>query len=119
MAEKLFSIQADQFELQFFRAGGAGGQKQNKTSSACRVIHRASGAVGECREERHQHENRKRAFHRCVESERFKAWLKIEVARVTGQLAQVEVAVGLAMQRDNILVEIKRSNGTWKKEEAE
>ena len=46
--ELLFSLTKNDFELQFFRAGGKGGQKQNKTSSGCRIIHKESGAVGYC-----------------------------------------------------------------------
>ena len=80
MSDLLFKVTKDDFDMQFFRAGGNGGQKQNKTSSACRIVHRASGAVGESREERSQPQNRKIAFRRCVESYQFKAWLRAEAA---------------------------------------
>ena len=47
MRELLFSVTRDDFTIQTFRAGGKGGQKQNKTDSGVRCIHNASGAVGE------------------------------------------------------------------------
>src|SRR5256714_7777593 len=47
-----------------YRASGPGGQKRNKTSSAVRLRHPASGLIVIAEESRSQHENRARALRR-------------------------------------------------------
>lgn len=109
----LFSVTREDFDLQTFRCGGNGGQKVNKTSSGVRLIHRASGARGESREERSFEQNRRNAFRRLVETPTFKAWHRMEVARRTGQEAELEARVREQMDERNLVVEVKDEEGRW------
>ena len=51
-------IKSEDYEMQVFRSSGAGGQHINKTSSAVRLIHKATGIVVSCQTERSQFQNK-------------------------------------------------------------
>jgi protein subunit release factor A len=81
----LFSQTAKDFNFDFFSAGGPGGQHMQKSATAARCTHPASGAVGISRDERSQLRNKELAFLRCVESEKWQNWHRVECARRLGQ----------------------------------
>ena len=55
--------------MQVYRSSGAGGQHINKTSSAVRLIHKATGIVVACQTERSQLQNKEN----CLRMLRFQA----------------------------------------------
>lgn len=108
----LVSVTIADCRVDTFRSGGKGGQHQNKTESGVRVVHPPSGAVGESRDERSQHVNKRTAFQRMAESEKFRRWIRMESARVSGRLAEVEREVDRAMHPGNLRIEAQE-DGKW------
>ncbi|MBE6636380.1 MAG: peptide chain release factor 1 [Ruminococcaceae bacterium] len=55
-------IRPEDLVIESMKSSGAGGQHVNKTESAIRMLHKPSGIVIECREERSQYKNRDKAL---------------------------------------------------------
>ncbi len=55
-------LKPDDYRKDFFCASGPGGQHVNKTASACRLVHYATGITVEMQDERSQHKNLAKAL---------------------------------------------------------
>ena len=113
MRELVFSVTKKDFRIDHFRAGGQGGQGQNKRSVGVRFTLPPSGAVGEGRDSRSRVENERNAFKRCISTPEFKLWHRKEIARRAGEDALIELQVKESMRPKNLRVEIKNEEGKW------
>ena len=113
--QRVFSVTKKDFEVQTFRAGGKGGQNQNKRETGVRIIHRDSGTVAECREERSQLQNKRTAFLRLANSDKFRAWLRMQTGRAYVRESEVQRMVEEWMNPRNLKIEVKH-DGRWVEE---
>jgi peptide chain release factor 1 len=98
MEEVDVELNPDDVEMQVFRSSGAGGQHINKTSSAVRLIHKPTGTIVECQQERSQFENRAKAM-RVLASKLYEA----EQERIqSAYTAQRRSQVGSGMRNERI-----------------
>ena len=116
----LFSVTKKDLTFETFRAGGKGGQKQNKTDSGVRIRHAASGAVAESRSHAGQLDNKKEAFRRLLDQPEFKLWMKRRTSELMLGAQEVErrersiaAAVERQMSSENILEEVQDDTGAW------
>lgn len=110
--ELLFSLTAKDFEVQTFRSGGKGGQHQNTTDSGVRIIHKASGAVGESRDGRSQLSNKKTALRRLMASAKYQLWHAQKIQEIISGKT-LEQKVEEAMAPEKLKIEGKDERGRW------
>ncbi len=106
--QKLFSVGSESLRWDYFRAGGKGGQKQNKTDSGARVTHIPTGIACEAREQRSQLQNRKRALEKLSEHPEFVLWCKMQVAANLEGYESIGKKVDEMMEERNLLVETEK-----------
>ncbi len=87
------NLDMKEVEVSFYKSGGPGGQHANKTSSAVRAVHKPTGLVVTCSNERSQHQNK-----------------SIALAVLKSRIAQLKKEEAIGKRSENQKVEISWGN---------
>lgn len=122
MAERelILSLRKNDFIVTPFKSSGPGGQHRNKTATAIRIVHPASGARAEATEHKSQAQNKRAAWERLQETSLFKLWLRKSIAEASlsaDQRKAREKSIAQAVERqmtpDKIIAEVQDETGKW------
>ena len=101
----LFSLTKKDFEFQYYKGSGAGGQNRNKVETGVRIIHKDSGARAEYCRERSREQNKKHAFLNLLKTDKFTKWHRIKCAQAMGNMKTLEEIVEEQLSPENIKIE--------------
>jgi protein subunit release factor B len=101
----IYKVPKADLRVDTFRAGGKGGQNQNKRDSGVRITHIPSGAVGLARDERSQPQNKKLALKRLAQTSTFKTWARLTASAIRLGHTNFNSKVDKMMSENNLQIE--------------
>lgn len=116
--EHLFSVTLNDCKVETFTVGGRGGSGKDTSNTGVRITHPPSGAVGLGTETRNQHQNKKTAWRRMGESEKFRKWVRLRAAEL-GTGKSIDTLVDEDMTPEKLHVEVRTAQGwvEWKEKD--
>jgi peptide chain release factor 1 len=67
MPELIFQATKKDFEVEYFRGSGPGGQHRNKRDTACRIRHKPTGLFSESQRHKSRERNKREAFRKLAQ----------------------------------------------------
>lgn len=113
MKKLLFTIDKNDFEINYFSGKGSGGQHRNKHKNCIRLKHKDSGAMSTGQSSKSRRQNLKEALHNIVENGKFKMWHSQKVREVIDGIT-IEEKVDEMLKPENLKIEGRDENGKWK-----
>jgi protein subunit release factor B len=111
--ERITILSQKDLDISYFIGSGHGGQKKQKTSSGCQMIHKQSGAIGRASDNRSQLQNKKLAFERLIKHPKMKLWLSKKLFEIRENESMEEQIETELNNSDNMKFEV-RVDGKWK-----
>ena len=112
----VLTVTKGDFRVDTFRAGGPGGQNQNKRESGVRITHIESGFVGESREHKSQLQNKNAAFDRLSHNPKFQDWLKRKAGEVSFDVWATAAENNARLERGKKIQEIDKEIARLRKQ---
>ena len=116
---KVCTVTKKDLRVDYFKCGGPGGQKVNKTSSGVRFTHEPSGVVVQSTESRKRSENEKICLRKLAEHPKFIAWAKRMAAEDTQDDGLIQQNLDKAMLPFNLKTEVWKNKKWVSKSEIE
>lgn len=110
--QKINILSPKDLDISYYIGSGAGGQNRQKNATGVKLVHRESGAIGQCSETRSREQNKKKAFQNLVNSPKMKLWLNKKMYEIRNQ-ETLEEFVDNWMSEKNLKIEGKDEEGKW------
>lgn len=111
--EKINILNKKDLDISYFVGSGKGGENKQKNATGVQIIHKETGAIGRCSENRSQLQNKKQAFLNLCKTPKMKIWINKKLYEIRNKKT-IEEVVEEQMDAKFLQIE-KKEDGKWVK----